>query len=153
VTRDEIMQIYRTHVEAELAHDSARAASTYCPDGTYRHMPTGLFFKGREAVRMQYAVSYVTFPDQSFDIEREVLDGDTLVHWGTLTGTVKGPFLSLPPTGKRIALPFVAAIAFRDGAMAGETLWYDMLTLCDQAGYPYEALRQAAGEARRRLGA
>ena len=153
MTRDEIMQIYKTHVEAELAHDSARAASTYCPDGTYRHIPTGLFFKGREAVRLQYAMSYVSFPDQSFDIEREVLDGDTLVHWGTLTGTTKGAFLGLPPTGKPIALPFVAAIAFRDGAMAGETLWYDMLTLCEQAGYPFDAVQRASAEARQRHGA
>ena len=153
VTRDEIMRIYRIHVDAELAHDSARAASTYCPDGTYRHMPTGLVFKGREAVRLQYAMSYVSFPDQGFDIAREVLDGDTLVHWGTLTGTAKGAFLGLPPTGRPIALPFVAAIEFRDGATAGETLWYDTLTLCEQAGYPFEAVQQASSEARRRLGA
>lgn len=151
--REEIMRIYKTHVEAELAHDSARAASTYHPDGTYRHIPTGLFFKGREAVKLQYAMSYVSFPDQSFDVEREVLDGDTLMHWGTLKGTVKGAFLGLPPTGKPIALPFAAAIEFRDGAMSGETVWYDMLTLCEQTGYPLEAVQKASSEARKRLGA
>jgi predicted ester cyclase len=153
VTRDEIMKIYRTHVEAELAHDSAGAASTYLPDGTYRHMPTGLFFRGRDQVKLQYAASYVNFPDQTFEIEGEVIEGDTLVHWATLHATAKGPFLGLPPTGKRIALPFVARIEFRGGAMAGETLWYDMLSLCEQAGYSPEAVRAASAAARERFAA
>ncbi len=151
MTRDEIMRIYTEHVNAELAHDSAKAASTYLPDGTYRHVPTGLFFRGRDAVQMQYAMSYVSFPDQSFDVEREVLDGNTLVHWGTLKGTARGPFLGLPPTNRPIALPFVAAIEFGNGAMAGETLWYDMLTLCEQAGLPFDAVQKASAEARRRF--
>lgn len=148
MTRDEIMRVYRTHVEAELAHDSAKAASTYLPNGTYRHMPTGLFFQGHDAVQLQYAASYVNFPDQTFEIEGEVIEGNTLVHWSTLRATAKGPFLGLPPTGRKIALPFVARIEFRDGAMAGETLWYDMLTLCEQAGYDPEAVRKASAAAR-----
>lgn len=153
MTRDEIIRIYRTHVDAELAHDSRAAASTYLPEGYYHHMPTGLMFRGREAVAMQYAMSYVSFPDQTFDIEDEIVEGDMLVHCATLRGTVKGPFLGLPPTGRRIALPFVARIAFADGAMAGETLWYDMLTLCDQAGYSPDAVRAASQQARERLAA
>ena len=153
MTRDEIMQIYNRHVAAELAHDSAMAASTYLPDGYYHHMPTGLLFRGRDAVALQYAASYASFPDQTFDIEGEVIEGDVLVHWATLRATVKGPFLGLPPTHRRIALPFVARIAFADGAMAGETLWYDMLTLCEQAGYAPEVVRAATEQARQRLAA
>ncbi|MBI3678726.1 MAG: ester cyclase [Proteobacteria bacterium] len=153
MTRNEIMRIYRDHVAAELAHDSAKAASTYLADGYYRHMPTGLHFKGRDQVALQYAASYVNFPDQTFDIEDEIVEGHMLVHWAVLHGTVKGPFLGLPPTGKRIALPFVARIEFRDGAMLGETLWYDMLTLCEQAGYAPDAVRAASLAARERFAA
>ena len=151
MTREEVMKVYRKHVEAELAHDSGGAASTYLADGYYHHMPTGLMFRGREAVALQYAMSYVSFPDQTFDVEDEIVEGDVLVHWATLRGTVKGPFLGLPPTGRKIALPFVARIAFSEGAMAGETLWYDMLTLCDQAGYAPDAVRAATEQARQRL--
>jgi predicted ester cyclase len=121
MTRDEIMEVYRRHIEAELAHDSAKAASTYLPDGYYIHMPTGLTFRGRDKVALQYAASYVNFPDQSFDLENEVLDGHVLMHTGVLRGTASGPFLGLKPTGRPFALPFVARIAFRDGAMEGET--------------------------------
>jgi predicted ester cyclase len=148
MTRDEIMSVYRKHVAAELAHDSAAAASTYVADGIYRHMPTGLVFRGRSAVQLQYAASYVNFPDQTFEIEGEVVEGDTLVHWSTLHATAKGPFLGIAPTDRRIALPFVARIDFRDGLMAGETLWYDMLTLCEQAGYDPGAVAKASAAAR-----
>lgn len=151
MTRDEIMKVYREHIDAELAHDSARAASTYLPDGYYRHVPTGLHFRGRDKVQLQYAASYVNFPDQTFEIESEVVEGDVLMHTATLHATAKGPFLGLPPTGRRIALPFVARIEFRDGAMAGETLWYDMLTLCGQAGYDVNAVREASAAARQRF--
>ncbi len=151
MTRDEIMAVYREHVAAELAHDSARAASTYHADGYYRHVPTGLAFRGRDAVKLQYAASYVNFPDQTFEIEGEVIEGDTLVHWATLHATAKGPFLGLAPTGRRVALPFVARIEFRDGLMAGETLWYDMLSLCEQAGYDPQAVCKASAAARARF--
>jgi predicted ester cyclase len=151
MTREEIMDIYRRHLEAESAHDSAKAASTYLPDGYYIHTPTGLSFRGRDQVALQYAASYVNFPDQSFEVESEVLDGQVLMHSGVLHGTAKGPFLGLKPTGRRIALPFVARITFRDGAMEGETLWYDMLTLCDQAGYDVNAVSAASAAARARF--
>jgi predicted ester cyclase len=151
MTRDEIMKVYRAHLDAEFAHDSARAASTYLPDGYYIHMPTGLTFRGRDQVALQYAASYVNFPDQTFDVEDEVLDGHVLMHSGVLRGTAKGAFLGLKPTGRKIALPFVARISFRDGAMEGETLWYDMLTLCDQAGYDANAVRAASAAARERF--
>ncbi|MGH6873075.1 MAG: ester cyclase [Rhizomicrobium sp.] len=151
MTRDEIMSIYRKHIAAELAHDSACAASTYLAGGYYRHMPTGLHFKGRDQVKLQYAASYVNFPDQTFEIESEVVEGDVLMHTATLHGTARGAFLGLKPTGRCIALPFVARIEFRDGAMAGETLWYDMLTLCEQAGYDPAEVRKASEVARARF--
>jgi hypothetical protein len=37
--------------------------------------------------------------------------------------------------------------------MAGETLWYDLLTLCDQAGYDVAALSAATKMARERFAA
>lgn len=85
----------------------------------------------------------MNFPDSTFEIEGEVVEGDTIVHWSTLHATAKGPFLGVRPTGRRIALPFVARIDFRDGLMAGETLWYDMLTLCERAGYDPAEVRRA----------
>ena len=47
----------------------------------------------------------------------------------------------------------MARIEFRDGLMAGETLWYDLLSLCEQAGYDPAAVRDASAAARQRFAA
>jgi hypothetical protein len=43
-----------------------------------------------------------------------------------------------------VTLPFSARIEFQDGAMVGETLWYDLATLCEQVGVPVEPVRAVA---------
>jgi predicted ester cyclase len=146
MTRDELLKIYRTHLDAEQAHDATSAAATYVDHGYYRVMPLGMTFEGRQAVAAQYAMSYVTFPDARFEIADEVVKGTVLFHSGVMHGTADGPFLGHPPTGRRVALPFSARIEFAEGAMLGETLWYDLGTLCDQIGVPYDAARAASAQ-------
>jgi hypothetical protein len=58
---------------------------------------------------------------------------------------VAGP----PPTNRRLDLPFAAVIEVRDGHMIGEALYYDLDTLCTQAGFRVEAVRAAAEAIRR----
>ena len=144
MTREEIHEVYHRHLSAENNHDASAAAATYLDHGYYRVTPLGLHFTGRAAVEAQYAMSYVAFPDARFEIESEVLDGRWLFHAGTMHATASGPFFGQPPTGRPVQLSFSARIEFADGAMVGETLWYDVASLCDQVGVPIEPVRQAA---------
>jgi hypothetical protein len=57
---------------------------------------------------------------------------------------VSGSWLGLGPTHRRLDLPFAAVIEVRDRRMVGETLYYDLDTLCSQAGYSVDAVRAAA---------
>jgi hypothetical protein len=41
-------------------------------------------------------------------------------------------------------VPFANVVPFRDGLMAGEIIYFDLATLCEQAGMPVEAVRAAA---------
>ena len=38
--------------------------------------------------------------------------------------------------------------AFKDGLMHGETIYFDLATLCEQAGVPLESIRAAAAAKR-----
>ncbi len=136
MTRDEILSIYRTHLAAEQRHDHESAAATYLEHGYYRVMAADVCYQGRAAVAAQYAMSYATVPDMRFEIEHEVVEGNQLFHSGTARGTAT--------TGRSIALPFAARYEFADGAMLGETLWYDLATFAEQAGVTVEMLRDAA---------
>jgi hypothetical protein len=81
-------------------------------------------------------MSYAMVPDIHFEIAGEVFEGNQLFHWGVARGVAT--------SGRPIALPFSARYEFADGAMLGETLWYDLATFADQAGLPLEMLRTSA---------
>ena len=138
MTRDEMIAVHDEHVAAEERHDHEAAAATYVEDGYYEYVPLGVRLEGREAIAANYAVGNAATPDSRFDIEGVMVDEPFLMHWGVLHGTVTGPFLGQEPTGKTIALPFVARFEFEDGKMKGEKIWFDLATLCQQAGLDLE---------------
>jgi steroid delta-isomerase-like uncharacterized protein len=153
MTHDDMRRVLAIHMDAEARHDAAAAAATYVEDGYYDVVALGVRFHGREAVAMQYAASALAIPDSHVRMDGELIEGDRLVHWGTFHGTVTGELLGQPPTGRSIALPFIAIIEFADGKMRGERLYYDLATLCDQAGLRLDAVRESARAMQVALGA
>jgi steroid delta-isomerase-like uncharacterized protein len=146
MTRNELHEVYQNHLAAEQRRDAEAAAATYVEHGYYRVVPLGFDFNGRAAVAAQYATVYAAFPDFRFDIEGEIVESPQLFHWGTMRATATGEFFGLPPSGRSVALPFSARFEFGDGAMLGETVWYDLATLCDQVGAPIAHVRDVASQ-------
>jgi steroid delta-isomerase-like uncharacterized protein len=144
MTAQEIRQIVLRHFDAEARHDATAAAATYAEHSYYHHVPLGLRLEGRDAVTAGYAASFAAFPDSEAVNEGEAVEGHTYVHWGRFRATVTGSWLGLAPTHRRLDLPFAAVIEVRDGRMVGETLYYDLDTLCRQAGYSVDTVRGAA---------
>jgi predicted ester cyclase len=99
------------------------------------------------AVRRTYEESYFkAFPDLTPDDVGRAFGDDVMVVWGTLDGTSGGEWLGVPPSGKSFSVPFANITPFRDGRMWGETVYFDLATLCEQAGLPLEEIRAAAKE-------
>lgn len=146
MNRDQLLEVYHRHVAAEQAHDHSGAAATYVEHGYYRVTAFDFMFRGRAAVAAQYATLYAAFPDARFEIAGEVVEGAQLFHWGVMHATATGSFFGQPPTGRKVASPFAARFEFTDGAMLGETLWYDVATLCDQVGVPVAEVRKVAAQ-------
>ncbi|MGO9873449.1 MAG: ester cyclase [Acidimicrobiia bacterium] len=142
----EMVNVVQEHLAFEKAHDAVSAAACYVDDGYYVHTPLGLRLEGRGAVEFNYASNYAAMPDVTFDIEGEVVGDNGLMHWATMRGTLDGTFLGQEPTHRSVALPFVARYEFRDGKILGETLWFDLYTLCDQGGLDIVAVRTTAAE-------
>ena len=55
-----------------------------------------------------------------------------------------GEWVGVPPSGKSFAVPFTNVTVFKDGRMAGESIYFDVATLCEQAGLPLDRIRAAA---------
>jgi uncharacterized protein (TIGR02246 family) len=135
-THPDIRALVEAHVAAELTHDAEAAASFYAEDGWYDNVGVGVRHEGREAVAAQYASSYAGIPDLAFTIEGSVAEGDTLVHWGRFTGHAGG---------QQVSVPFWARFEARDGQIVGESLLYDVATLCEQTGIDVPTFRKLSG--------
>jgi len=64
--------------------------------------------------------------------------------WGGLRGTRGGDWLGVPPSGGSFAVPFTNVAPFKDGLMAGESIYFDLATLCEQAGLSIDQIRTVA---------
>lgn len=74
------------------------------------------------------------FPDFKLEIKQRTAEGDRLVtHW-TCTGTHKGEFQGIPPSGKRINISGLALARIENGRVAEERVYFDRLTMLEQLG-------------------
>jgi hypothetical protein len=69
-----------------------------------------------------------------------------MVVWGTLNGTSRGEWMGVPPSGRAFAVPFANVTPFRDGLMAGESIYFELATFCEQAALPLDKVRAGAKE-------
>jgi SnoaL-like polyketide cyclase len=75
--------------------------------------------------------------------------GDHVIAvWGTLRGTSRGEWLGIRPGGGMFAVQFANVVPFSQGLMAGERIYFDLATLCEQARLPLEDVRAAAAARR-----
>ena len=58
---------------------------------------------------------YVAFPDLKHEINDIVAEPDRAVFYVTLTGTHKGEFMGIPPTGKKIKYTAIGWSRFSEG--------------------------------------
>jgi hypothetical protein len=61
-----------------------------------------------------------------------------------MRGTSGGHWLGIPPGGGSFVVPFANVAPFKDGRMAGESIYFDLATLCEQAGVGVDEIRAAA---------
>jgi steroid delta-isomerase-like uncharacterized protein len=142
--REEMLSLFQQHRKAEAARNFDAIMATFVEDCYLETVPLNLRIEGRTAARAAYEGYFTAFPDLSPDDEGFAFGDDIMVTWGTLRGTSKGDFLGVPPSGRAFALPFVNVARFRAGRMAGESIHFDVATLCEQAGLPIDKIRAAA---------
>jgi steroid delta-isomerase-like uncharacterized protein len=74
------------------------------------------------------------FPDWKQTIDDMVAEGDKVSVRSTFTGTHKGTYMGLPPSGKKISMKTVSIYRIKDGKLAETWGVSDMLGLMQQLG-------------------
>ena len=138
--------LFRIHRDAERQRDFDGIMKTFSENCYLETIALGSRSEGQAAARVAYVAYFTAFPDLTPDDQGVAFGDDVLVSWGFLRGTSGGDWLGVPPSGKPFAVPFTNVATFADELMLGESIYFDLATLCEQAGLPLDAIRRAAKE-------
>lgn len=128
------VQRYRRLIERGFgAGDPAIVDELFAHDFVERQ--AGVRPPTREGVKGLIAYLRRAFPDLTYTIEDIAVSGDTV--WGRLraSGTQRGPFAGLEPTGARMTITVIDICRFRDGKIIEHWGVADSLAALDQLGH------------------
>jgi steroid delta-isomerase-like uncharacterized protein len=89
---------------------------------------------GIEGFKQFFGMMLQTFPDLHATIHDQIAEGDKVVTRKTFSGTHKGDFRGLPPTGKQIELGVIDIFRISGGRIAEHWMQADFLGLMQQLG-------------------
>lgn len=90
--------------------------------------------RGRDRYLAVVAANADTFEDLVWTVEEMVADGDAVAVRYTMTGTHRGEFAGIPPTGKAVVAQSMAFYRLADGRIVEERAQLDMLGILQQVG-------------------
>lgn len=131
-------RIARAHFEAFNNRDFDRELGTLAPETEWTNMATGETLRGIEGYR-QFMQGWVTaMSDARTEITRVCASEETVVvefiGRGTHNGPLATPTGEIPPSGRRLEVPFCEVFEFRGGRLGAVRLYFDSATLLRQIG-------------------
>ncbi len=100
---------------------------------------------GPEEMRATVRMITAAFPDHRHEVAEVVAEGDAVALRCTLTGTHRGPFLGIPPTGRAIAVTEVHLYRLQDGKAVEHRVGRDDLGALRQLGVVADAIPEPGG--------
>ncbi len=133
--------LFDQHVASEFgAKDADATMETMTKDATVIHVPVLTGGRGTEELRTFYRDWFIpAWPD---DVEVEQVSRtvgservvDELIMRFTHTREMSFWLPRIAPTGRRVELPLVVVMGFRDGHVASEHIYWDQASLLAQIG-------------------
>jgi steroid delta-isomerase-like uncharacterized protein len=121
------------HMGAENAHEFERCIDAFS-HARYEIIPTGEVWDGKSGVNALLIQNKTAFPDFKFVPQSIQHAEDAVFVEGRFTGTHKGNWRGLPPTGRRIDFPLIIVFAFEEDRMICERTYFDLGTVLRQLG-------------------
>jgi carboxymethylenebutenolidase len=136
-----MVELWDKHTRSEFEEHSADATMTTMADAPHlTHVPTLTGGVGRKEVQAFYAQHFI--PKLPADTETELVTRtvgadrivDELIFKFTHTTEMDFFLPGLAPTGKRVEIPLVAVVQFRDGMIESEHIYWDQASVLVQIG-------------------
>jgi predicted ester cyclase len=131
---DELKRIKRLWVRHSIAEDRQDIdglIATLSSDCVYEIVPTGQRWEGHAGARAFYTELFGAFPDNRFALSEIVVGPQGVFEVATLTGTNRGPWAGVPPSGLPVALQVLILFPWDPATsrFSGERIWFDRGTL------------------------
>lgn len=138
MSAEENAALARAINDAFNARDFDRAAELTAPDAEWVNVATGQTFHGPEGARQFLAGWAGAFPDSVVETTYALGGerGATLefVGRGTQTGPLPSPAGDIPPTGRRVEVPFCQVLEIEGGKVRRARLYFDAFGMMQQLG-------------------
>jgi steroid delta-isomerase-like uncharacterized protein len=128
---------FRRMVDASNTHDAEHISKVvdeiFEPDAIIS-TPRAIKTSGPDAIKEVFSVLHHAFPDLHVAVESLIAEGDEVVARNTVTGTHRGEYLGMPPTGRRITYDEVFIVRFANGRIVESWGIVDVLAQMRQLG-------------------
>ncbi|WLW55605.1 ester cyclase [Streptomyces sp. YU58] len=128
--------LHRFHdaVNSGDAETVRKAVDAYVAPDVLFHAPVPMGETGARALKRVWEVLLRAFPDIHVAAEDVIAEGDRVVSRNTVTGTHRGEFRGLAPTGRTVRYDEIFVFRFEDGRIA--EIWgvVDVFTQLRQLG-------------------
>ena len=133
MTRKEILEFFARRDEAWQQHDAVALAAEHTEDGSVDSPFYGKV-AGRRALLNVYSQWFLSFPDAEYSTEHLLVDRNWAAQFIIMSGTQKGVFCGLAPTGRRFEMRCAFMFSFAGDKIAHEIRVYDFTGILVQLG-------------------
>jgi predicted ester cyclase len=122
-----IKRLWVRHSIAEDRRDIEGLIATLGPDCVYEIVVTGQRWDGHDGARRFYGELFAAFPDNAFGLSEIGVGPQGVFEVATLTGTNRGPWAGVPPSGLAVALEVLILFPWDPATerFSGERIWFD----------------------------
>ncbi len=137
----EMVSVWEEHMSSEfVTKDTEATLDTMVPEAYVNHVPVMTGGVGLDAVRAFYSEHFI--PKMPPDTETVLVSRtvgvdqivDELIFKFTHTVQMDWMLPRVEPTGRRVEVPLVAIIGFKDGKVAHEHIYWDQASVLAQIG-------------------
>src|SRR5215469_7929362 len=137
----DLEKLWEEHTKYEFAtRDTESTLATMVDDASVNHVPVMTGGRGKDALRAFYSQDFIPCmpPDTTLTPVSRTVGKDQLVDEMifSFTHTQEIPWMlpGIPPTNRRVEVPLVAIVGFRDGKLAHERIYWDQASVLKQIG-------------------
>ncbi|MEN3340207.1 MAG: hypothetical protein V7647_3883 [Acidobacteriota bacterium] len=133
MTHDEVVSFFAAQQYEWDRRDAEALTLRHADQGTIIS-PIFRTVHGRAEILGSYRTLFETFPDWHYVGQQLVIDGAHVAQEFVVDATHSGPFMGLPPSGRKFSIIGVRLFEMADGLIAHERRYYDFTGLLIQIG-------------------